>query len=198
MAAVFDTFADNQLIELIKHGSVGVIPTDTVYGLVCQASHETAVKRLYGLKERKGKPGTIIAANIDQLADLGLKPRYLKAVEQLWPGALSILIPSTDKTTDYLRQGLPAIAVRIPDNKKLVAFLAKTGALLTTSANEPGKEPATSIEQAGIYFGGQVDFYVDGGKLKDRQASTLIRVVDDEIEVLRQGAVKIKDNKVVK
>ncbi len=175
-----------------------MIPTDTIYGLVCLASNQSAVKKLYGLKNRAGKPGTLIAANIDQLVELGFKKRYLTAVEQYWPGPISVETPNTDRSTEYLRQKSPTIAVRIPDHKKLVDLLAKVGVLLTSSANHAGKEPATTIEEAGLYFGGEVDFYVDGGNLAKRQPSTLIRVIDDEVEVLREGAVKIKDHKVIK
>ncbi len=197
MAAVFDSLNDSKLVKLINNGAVGVIPTDTVYGLVCRADNPDAVKRLYGLKKRDKKPGTLIAANIEQLTILGIKKRYLKAVEQFWPGPISIIVPSSDPPTSYLRQGLSSLPVRIPKIEKLHGLLAKTGALLTTSANHPGKETAPTIEKAGLYFGGKVDFYVDGGNLKDRKPSTIIRVIDDEIEVLREGAVEIVNNKVV-
>ncbi len=198
MAAVFDSLDDADLVKLIKHGAVGVLPTDTIYGLVCKADNHESVKRLYRLKNRDHKPGTLIAANIEQLVSLGFKRRYLKAVEHLWPGAISIEIPTSEPHTAYLRQNQPTIAMRLPSDKKLQTLLSKTGPLITTSANHAGKEPATTVETAGLYFGGNVDFYVDGGNLKDRQPSTIIRVVDDEIEVMREGAVKIKNNKVVK
>src|SRR5882672_9012380 len=90
--------------KLAVPGAVGVIPTDTVYGLVARASDEVAVKRVYDLKLREGKPGTIIAASVQQLIELGLKPRYLKAVEQFWPGAVSVIIPCGPELT-YLHEG---------------------------------------------------------------------------------------------
>ncbi len=84
-----------------------------------------------------------------------------------------------------------SLAVRVPDDKSLQALLKQSGPVLTSSANQPGQEPATNIEQAKQYFGDQVDFYEDGGDLSGRQPSTVIRVLDDAIEVLRQGAVKV-------
>src|SRR3990167_10824323 len=139
MTKIFKSLADKQLISLLKNGAVGVLPTDTVYGLVCRADNQPAVKRLYGLKKREKKPGTIIAADIDQLVKLGIKYRYLKAVEQYWPGAVSVVLPFSDPSKAYLRAGLPTLAVRIPKDKRLSVLLKQTGPLLTTSANAPGK-----------------------------------------------------------
>ena len=176
--------------KLLLPGAVGVIPTDTVYGLVARAQDEAAVARLYKLKHRDHKPGTIIAANIDQLVELGIKRRYLTAVEQFWPGAVSVEIPHS---IDYLNQGTGRQAFRIPDDPKLRALLTEVGPLQTTSANDPGEPVSTTVEQARAYFGDKVDFYVDGGDLSSNLPSTIIRVIDDAVEVIRQGAVHIDE-----
>lgn len=188
---VFDSLNEPKLVTLLQRGAVGILPTDTVYGLVCRAADKSAVGRLYSLKNRQHKPGTIIAATIDQLVELGIARRYLKAVEQFWPGAVSVEIPHH---IDYLSQGTGRQAVRIPDNKQLQALLSKVGPLQTTSANEPGEPLATTIKEAKLYFGDEVDFYVNGGDLSDRKPSTILRIVDDAIEIVRPGAVIIDDN----
>jgi len=181
------------VVELLRAGQVGIIPTDTVYGLVASASNSAAVKRLYDLKGREGKPGTIIAASIDQLVQLGLKQRYLKAVVDYWPGAISIIIPCGPELA-YLHEGVGSLAVRLPADEQLAKFLEQTGPLLTSSANHPGQQVAATIREAQELFGDSLDFYVDGGDLSGRQPSTIVRVVDDAIEVLRQGNVKIENN----
>lgn len=183
----------SNIAKQVNLSTVGVIPTDTVYGVVAKAYDPIAVERLYQLKSRENKPGTLIAANLEQLEQLGLKHRYLKAVEQFWPGAVSVIIPTSDPKLSYLHQGKLSLAARIPDDKELRELLLMTGPLLTSSANPPGEPPATTIDEAKKYFGGQVDFYVDGGDLSDRQPSTVIRMVDDAVEVIRPGAVKIVD-----
>ncbi len=177
--------------DQLKNGKVGVIPTDTIYGLVASAGNQAAVERIYDLKQRQGKPGTIIAASIDQLVELGLKRRYLSAVEDFWPGAISVEIPHK---INYLHQGTFRQAVRIPDVKPLLDLLRKTGPLQTSSSNITGQPSATTINQAKEYFGDNVDFYVDGGDLSSREPSTVIRIVDDAVEVIRSGAVKINEN----
>ena len=176
-----------------KPGTIGVIPTDTVYGVVARAADPEAVARLYALKHREGKPGTLVAANMEQLEELGLKHRYLKAVEQFWPGALSVIIPCADPALTYLHQGKMSLAVRIPAKKEFQELLALTGPLLTSSANHPAEPPATTITEAKNYFGDEVDLYFDGGDLSDHKPSTIIRIVDDAIEIIREGAVKIDE-----
>ncbi len=192
MALTLNALSDNILVDVLQQGGVGVLPTDTLYGLVCRASDRQAVKRIYELKLRDKKPGTVIASSISQLQEVGLKMRYLKAIEQYWPNPISIIIPC-DSELDYLDQGLRTLAVRVTDNTAINSLLDKVGPLLTSSANLPGKIPAGNITAAKKYFGDVVDFYVDGGDLSANKPSTIIRVVDDAIEVLREGAVKINE-----
>jgi len=185
------TLDDPALIDAIKNGAVGVIPTDTIYGIVCDAANPAAVAKLYALKHREHKPGTIIAASVDQLVGLGLKRRYLVPVEQYWPGAVSVVIPSYE--LGYLHQGVGSLAVRIPADNGLQSLLKQTGPLLTSSANQPGEPVANSVAEAQAYFGDDVEYHVDGGDLSNHQPSTLVRVVDDALEVLRPGAVTIEE-----
>lgn len=177
--------------HLKKDGEIAVIPTDTVYGVVARAADQKAVSRLYELKHRENKPGTLVAANIDQLVDLSIKRRYLIAVEQYWPGAVSVIIPCGPEL-DYLHQGKGSLAIRIPDDAWLQAVLKETGPLITSSANQPGEPPATTVAEAKGYFGDDVSWYEDGGVIK-REPSTVIQVIDDAVEVVRQGAVAIEE-----
>lgn len=182
-----------QTARLLQNGEIGVIPTDTVYGLVCSAFNRSAVKRMYGLKDRTDKPGTLIASNIEQVTDLGIPRRYLTAVKDYWPNPISIIIPTTPDLS-YLDLGKMSLAIRIPSDPKLSSLLSMSGPLLTTSANMPGKPPVGMIKDAEDVFGEDIDFYLDGGDLSGRPASTIIRVIDDVVEVLREGAVKINEN----
>jgi L-threonylcarbamoyladenylate synthase len=187
---LFSNLNEPSLARLLNSGAVGVIPTDTVYGLVGSASNPNAVKSVLAIKGRQYKPGTLIAANVEQLVKLGIKLRYLRAVEQFWPGAVSVVV-FTEPKLEYLHSGEMSLPVRIPKKTDLIALLQITGPLLTTSANRPNKPTVGTIDEAQKVFGKTVDFYVDGGDLSERAPSTIIRIIDDTIEVLRQGAVTI-------
>lgn len=191
MASVLTSIKDKRLAVILGSGSIGVLPTDTLYGLVCIASDVKAVSRLYKIKSREKKPGTIVASSIEQLVHLGIKRRYLTAVSQYWPGPISIVVPTDNPDLEYVDMGVGSLAVRVVADKGLINLLDQTGPLLTSSANMPGKNPANNMAEVQKYFGDSVDFYVDGGDFSDRKPSTLIKIIDDSIEVLRVGAVKI-------
>ncbi len=184
---------EQTVTDLQQPSAIGVIPTDTVYGVVARASDQAAVARLYAVKNRTNKPGTLIAASIEQFVALGIERRYLKAVEQFWPGPVSVILPAGEDLA-YLHAYKGTLAVRVPDDDDLIGLLEQVGPLLTSSANQPGEPPAVSVNEARNYFGDEVDFYVDGGDLSGRKPSTVVRIIDDEIEVVREGAVKINES----
>lgn len=179
-------------VRRLQAGEVGILPTDTVYGLCCSTANKHAVERLYTLKDRQQKPGTVLAADVGQLVSLGFPRRYIKAVEQFWPNPVSIVLPTT-ATLAYLDQGKMSLAVRIPADGVMTMLLQQTGPLLTSCANPPGQPVANTVAEAQAYFGEGIDFYVDGGDMSSRQPSTIIRVVDDVVEMIREGAVRVSD-----
>lgn len=174
--------------KLIKQGKIGVMPTDTVYGVVASALSPEAVGQLYRLKNRQVKPGTIVISSIQDLAHLGIGNVNKEILQEYWPGAVSIVLPSV---TEYLHQGKGSLAVRLPESKIINRLLSVTGPLMTSSANTPGGPPSTTIKEAMSYFGDSVDFYVDGGYVSNEKASTVIQISDGVVEVLREGAVKL-------
>jgi L-threonylcarbamoyladenylate synthase len=182
-------------VELLLDGAVGVLPTDTIYGIVARAQDEHAVAKLYRAKHREGKPGTVVAASISQLEKLGVPLDTLQKVAHLWPGAISIVLPAGEKLA-YLDQGKTSLAVRVTKDPALRALLEQTGPLLTSSANMPGEAPATTMQEAEYYFGDTVDFYVDGGDLAGREPSTVARLdlEGNRLDILRQGAVHVENN----
>lgn len=189
---IFTTLTDPELIEMLKNGAVGVLPTDTLYGLVASSHNEAAVARLYALKNREHKPGTSIAASPEQLIALGLPEPIIERVAYLWPNPLSVEV---FHDLEYIHQGTGRSSFRVVADKTLRNLLEQTGPLTTSSANEPDGIPASTVAQAQAYFGDQVDFYVDGGDLKDRPPSTVIGFKDGNIIVYRQGAVTITAGK---
>lgn len=174
--------------KLLGEDKVGVIPTDTIYGLVAQATSKTAVTRMYALKNREQKPGTLIAASTEQLATLGVSPKEIAKVSHYWPNPLSAVLPLD---VDYVTQGVGAVAMRVTADQKIRELLEHTGPLITSSANSPGKPHATTLDKAIAYFGDTIDFYVDGGTIAEVQPSTIIRPTADGIEVLRQGGFSL-------
>lgn len=185
------TITDNETIARLKSGQLGVLATDTVYGVVTSALNRTAVERLYTLKHRERKPGTLVASSLDQLRQLGVPEASLEQLTPYWPGALSAVLPVSSDYA-YLHQGVGDIAIRIVADERFRAIIEQTGPLLTSSANRPGEPGSVNVTEAWDYFGDKVDFYVDNGDLSGRPPSTIVKPRDDgTLTILRQGAVKI-------
>ncbi len=156
---------DKKLIAVIGRGGVGVMPTDTIYGLVGSALSQKTVERIYRLRRRNPKKPVIVL--IGDLADLkrfGVKPapRVKAFLKKIWPGPYSVVLPCPHKKFTYIHRGTETLAFRLPEPKWLRELLRATGPLAAPSANPEGKPPAKTIAEAKKYFGTKADFYVYG------------------------------------
>lgn len=175
--------------KLLKNG-VGILPTDTLYGLVGRALSREAFEKVFKLKKRNSEsPFIILVGSIGELDlfDIKIDENIEKMLKKYWPGKISIILPCSSQKMEYLHMGTKNLAFRMPDKNKLLELLKKTGPLVAPSVNHPGEKPATTIEEAKAYFGDKVDFYINEGKLESLP-STLIKIKDGKTEVLRKGA----------
>ncbi len=171
-------------IPILESGGIGILRTDTLYGIVASARNEAAVERVYHVKGRTpSKPPIILVASPDQLLN-GYDEATLKRLDSLWPGKNSVILSAPNAPSWLVRTG-DSLAYRVPDDRGLRALLARTGPLIAPSANPEGKSPAMDIDEAKSYFGGRVDFYVDGGRVTDDAPSKLYRLHVDHLERLR-------------
>jgi len=189
---VTDSF-DEEIVRLLRRGGVGLLPTDTIYGLSCMALDQAAVERIRSLKSRSaGKPFIILISDIKMLDLLSISPEQAKITEQYWPGPLSIILSS--QAPDFLTLGTASLAVRMPDSPNLTELISSIGPITSTSANLEGEQPVQSLPAAQKLFGDKLDFYVNAGNL-DNPPSTLAEIKDGKLEVVRQGAAKIDKDK---
>lgn len=189
--------AYEEVTQKLLAGGIGVLPTDTIYGIVARALDAKAVERVYEVRRRRpDKPCIILIADVSDLEQFGVAP--LPVLEKLWPGAVSVILSCHDEASMgeggddlvYLHRGTNALAFRLPAGEDLRELLRKTGPLIAPSANIEGMKPAVTIEDAKVYFDDKVDFYVDVG-MRVGEPSTLVEVKDGRVLVLRQGAVNI-------
>jgi L-threonylcarbamoyladenylate synthase len=183
MTVYTDSFTD-EIVALVQKGGVGVLRTDTLYGLVARAADEAAVERVYSIKGRtSAKPPIVLVASPDQLMDT-YDGSVLTRLKTLWPGKNSVILPAPTAPKWLVRSG-DSLAYRMPDNKDLRDLLLATGPLIAPSANPEGEPPAADYNDAQEYFGDEVDFYVDQGRVIDNTPSKLYRLHDDTLERLR-------------
>lgn len=182
------------VLRILKRGGIGVLATDTIYGIVGSALKPKTVERIYRLRKRnRRKPFIVLIASRRDLGRFGVRPdrRTAAILSRFWPGPVSIVLPCPSKKFAYLHRGTNAIAFRVPKPARLRALLWRTGPLVAPSANPEAEPPARTIAEARQYFARRADFYADAGK-RSSKPSTLIRIANGAIEILRPGAVRIK------
>ena len=119
--------------------------------------------------------------------EIKLDKKTAEFLKTVWPGPVSVILSCKDKKFNYLHRGKETLAFRLPKNKFLQNLIKQTGHLVAPSANPEGLAPATTITEAKKYFNNEVDFYLSAGQRLSGQPSTLIKLTDGKIEVLRQG-----------
>lgn len=189
--------------DVLTHGGVAFIPTDTLYGLVANAFDKRAVERVYKIRGRdKGKPCIVLISSFTDLKKFGIVLTSVQKefLQKVWPGKVSVVLPCKLKKFEYLHRGTQTIALRMigPRNKNLFNMLKNIGPLVAPSANPQGMPPARTRREGRKYFGKAVDAYVCVGT-RDSKPSTLVEFKKDlptgqagKIVVIREGAVKIK------
>ena len=190
------------IIASLERGEIGVIPTDTMYGLVGSALNKKTVERIYKVRKRDlKKPLIILIDSIERLKDFAItdlsdsrNPLY-RILKKIWPDKITVILPCDSKKFEYLHRGRKKLAFRLPAKNELANIIKKTGPLVVPSANISGRPPSTTIKEAQKYFGRNVDFYVDGGEMK-AVPSTIIEIdKKGSCTLIREGAVKASSKK---
>ena len=177
----------SEAVALLKRGGVLIVPTDTVYGLVCHPDFPGALERIRQMKARDAaKPFQLLAASIEDVQRTGaLKTPTAQHYATYWPGALTLVLETASGTTE---------GFRVPDCALLSKLIEACGGYLrATSVNFSGEPPATSLDCVPEEIQEAVDLMLDGGRLADGQASAVIRVTPEgEVHVLREGRLTSK------
>lgn len=180
----------NNIVNKIIKGGIGVIPTDTVYGLVCDALNIDSVDKIYKLKKRDyNKPLVILVSNIEMLKKCirNLNDLELDIINKYWPGELTIVFKKSNYIPDIVAGGTDEIAIRMPNNKELVDLINSVDRpLVATSANVSSQDTITNINKLEDSIKDNMDFIIDGGTINN-SASTIIKVIDNKIKIYREG-----------
>jgi len=174
--------------RILKNNGIGIVPTDTLYGIVGSAFSKKAVERIYTVKGRTAtKPFIILISSLGDIKDfsIALSAEQKKFLNSVWPGKVSVIIPCPIKKFEYLHRGTQSLAFRLPRKKTLIGLLKKTGPLVAPSANREGEAPAQNVSEAKKYFSDAVDFYSAGGTKKGKP-SKIVSLVSGIPEVVRK------------
>jgi len=194
LVRAFDSAAIAHAAELVAAGEPVAVPTETVYGLAADARNAEAVARIYAAKGRPDFNPLIVhvrdLAAAKRLGVFGTVECALAA--RFWPGPLTLVVPRTTDcpVASVATAGLDTIALRVPGHRAMQALLAETGApLAAPSANASGGVSPTKAEHVLATLHGRIALVIDDGPCMAGVESTIGRVKDDAVEVLRPGPV---------
>ncbi len=176
-----------EISRLLREGCVVLLPTDTIYGLHAVATDPGAVARIGEIKGRdETKPFIVLASSIEQLRDLGISapPDLLATLDSIWPAPLTAILPLAVPIP--ASRGLKTLAVRIPALDWLRDLAARSGPLVSTSANRSGEPPATTPQALSRDLQERLDAVVDGG-LRDGEPSAVLDLTGNEPRFIREG-----------
>src|SRR3989338_2024213 len=143
-------------------GKIGVIPTDTIYGIVTSAFDEKLVEKIYKLRKRADdKPFIVLIGSTEDLKKFGvqLTDKQKEFLQNHWPNPLSVVLPVLDEKFAYLHRG---------------------------------KKSLETIDEAKEYFGNFVDFYIDRGRIISTPSTLIELSDDGSVKILREGSYKVE------
>ncbi len=186
--------------EEVKKGKVVVAPTDTVYGLIADATNEKAIAKIFKIKKRQSdKPLPVFVRDIKMAKRVALiDKKQTKILKKMWPGKITVVL--VRKKTSFLPNILFAkkktIGLRRPDHKLINLLLNILNTpLIGTSANLSGGPEPIKIKEIVDQFKKQKvkpDIIIDAGDLKIKKPSTVVDLTRKEIKIIREGAIPEK------
>lgn len=186
-----------ELNSKLKDGGVIAFVTDTVWGVGCLPESKKGVDRIYNLKGRDtSKPLILMSNHIDNLKPYveKISNKANSLIDKHFPGALTLIFEKSDKTPLFITSNKNSIGIRVPNNEvfKKLCEVIDGHVLATTSANLSNQPSAKSFEEAKDFIGEYVDYvFEDYGYKAEGLESTVALAINDEIKILRQGAVSI-------
>ncbi len=180
----------SRVVSELKQGALIAYPTDTIYGLGCDIFNKRGVKNIYQIKQRDPRqPFSFICADLSDVANYAQVSNFaFKIMKRHLPGPYTFVLEATRVVPDNLTTRQKTVGIRIPQDEIALAIVRELGhPLVTTSANESGNEPLHDPQEIDQVMGRMLDLVVDGGnRLGD--PSTIISLIDDRVEVLREGS----------
>ncbi|WP_219416144.1 L-threonylcarbamoyladenylate synthase [Pseudonocardia nigra] len=180
----------------VRAGRLVVLPTDTVYGIGCDAFSGAAVRKLLAAKNRgPDMPVPVLVGSwstIDGLV-LGVPNSARELIEAFWPGGLSIVLPHAPSLNWDLGSTKGTVMLRMPLHPVALELLRDVGPMAVSSANISGSPPAANAGEAQEQLGDKVSVYLDGGPSGEPVASTVVDLTGDDPRILREGAVSLAE-----
>lgn len=190
----------NEIVNILKCNGVVILPTETVYGIVGNALSNGVIDRIYKAKNRpREKAINIMLGRKNDIEKYAVIENDLerKIIDKCMPGPITLILKKKEVNFGKgFTQSDNTIGIRIPDNKIMNAILEQIDfPIIAPSANITGMASGIDAKEIAKDFEGKVDAIIDGGKTKIGIASTIIKIENNDIRILREGKVTLEELK---
>ena len=183
----------------IKNGNLVLFPTETVYGIGANGLDGDAVEKIFIAKGRaQDNPLILHVSSIDMVNDIAKNISTLEKelMNEFFPGPLTIVLDKKDIVPNVVSANLDTVGVRMPENKIARDLIELAGVpVAAPSANISGRPSGTNIEDIFDELNDKVDYIINGGDTNIGLESTVIRIIDGKINILRPGKITYDDLK---
>ena len=191
---------ENKICEAsneIKNGNLVIFPTETVYGIGANALNDEACKNIFKAKGRAGdNPLIVHVNNLEMIKQIVEEPNEIekKLINAFCPGPFTIILKAKDIIPKSVTAGLDTVGIRMPSNKVANKLIEYAGVpIATPSANISGRPSGTNIEDIKNEFDGKVTVIIDSGMVDIGLESTVVRVINNKVRILRPGKITKED-----
>ncbi len=179
----------DKAVEILKDGGIIAYPTDTIYGFGCDMYNKKAIQRIYQIKKRDPqKPFSFICSDLKNISLYAqVTNQAYKIMKRYLPGPYTFILLGTKLVPKIMVTKRKTVGIRVPNNNICLALVKTLGnPIISTSVGLSGGEVFSDPSLIEETFGSQIDVTIDGGLLAN-QPSTIISLIDDEVEVIREG-----------
>ena len=176
-------------VDILRDGGIIIYPTDTVYGLGCDLSNKKGIEKIYELKKRNRKqPLSFVCSDLKHISEYAKVTDYAyKTMKRLLPGAYTFILEASRLVPKIILPKRSTTGIRVPDNQICLSLVKELGQpIISTSVKTDQGETLGDPSVIKEYFGRMVDLIIDGGIIMP-QPSSVISLVDDNIEIIRIG-----------
>ena len=187
----------NRAKEALLNNELVAIPTETVYGLAANAYDESAIMKIFELKNRPlHNPLIIHIKSIAAIHDVAIEiPQVaLKLAEKIWPGPLTLVLKKQNHISDLITAGKETVAIRVPNHPLTLDLLNQLDfALVAPSANPFGSISPTTAQHVFNYFDETLNVILDGGECEKGIESTIIGFDNEQPILYRLGSISVEE-----
>ncbi len=176
--------------KVLENGGLIIYPTDTVYGIGCSIYHKKAIEKIYRIKGKsKFEPMSIICESIQQMARFArISNHAFKIIKHCTPGPYTFIMEATREIPRLMLSRRKEVGVRLPDSRVCMSLVKALGhPILNSSVADHDARLFNNPEGILLNYQKCVDVMLDGGQLPDAGESTVVKIDQSEIEIIREG-----------